>query len=400
MPLSQQGSSVSRCQSSSWEPLGSGPKYIQIAADHPAAEQYHNLLPHLLPYLCQFQKFITTLVLVESPNNPRKPPIPTIIIGLSVPENDLSANNKIFQDLCGPLHVEVLHILEGTHSPETEHTSESTYQTDLLAPGASKDTPTNATTLVDYLRDRDTVIQRVMAHTPTWITPISSPSHGFGTYPSRCPPVPATAVVTQSSRVHRAHEIARLEREMQLILEELDVNLPERHTANSAADRWKPTIQKLMELRNAEFNDCYLHHIQGHDNCFSKPSQFKGLATASCGDTHGEEFTIPSDKMLELLPPLNGYSSETSPSTARILEKPSRRLYNSTLNGIRATTNEGELVATTPCGIVDELPSCNWRMQQNIIVLGKTHGAISQHLLIKLVREGEARACKGPPSLL
>lgn len=111
-------------------------------------------------------------------------------------------------------------------------------------------------------------------------TPISRPSHDFGTDSSRCSPV---AIGTKSSRVHRAHEIARLERETKLLLDELDVNLPERHTTNSAADRWRLTTQKLMELHNAEFHDLYLDHNQGRDNYLGGSTRSEGLAPPHTG---------------------------------------------------------------------------------------------------------------------
>ncbi|KAF8456009.1 hypothetical protein BGX38DRAFT_1165711 [Terfezia claveryi] len=376
--IPRKGSSMPRCQSSSGER-----KYIQIAANHPAAEQYHNLLPQLLPYLCHFQKFIITLALVELPNNPRGASIPTIIIGLS---NYLRAIDTIFQNLCGSLDIEVLHILEETDSAKTQHISESTYQAGFLAPGASlgaKHIPTSTATLAGYLRDQGITAQAVSPDLHTCITPISK-SYNFGNDPSRCSPV---SFVTQSSRVHRAHDIARLEREMESLLEELDVNLPERHTPNSAAARLRLITQKLMGLHNAEFYDRYLNHNQGHENYFGVSTRSKGLASASRRSTNGEEVAI---KSLGIEASPNSYSSEISPSTAKIAEEPTRRLSNSTVNGVKATANEGETVVSMPCMIVadsDELSSSSWRMKPNIIALVRTYGAISQRLQIKLLRE-------------
>jgi len=103
--------------SSSEEPPDPGRKYTQIAANHPVAEQYHNLLPQLLPYLCRFQESIIILAPVGLPSFPREASIPTVIIGLSVPRNHLCGTNIRFRDLYGPLHVEILHILEKTPPP-------------------------------------------------------------------------------------------------------------------------------------------------------------------------------------------------------------------------------------------------------------------------------------------
>lgn len=94
-------------------------------------------------------------MLVELPNNPRGASIPTIIIALS---NYLCANNTIFQDLCGPLDIDVpIAYLEETDPAKTQHTSESTYQAGFLAPGASlrsKHIPASTATLTGSPRPR------------------------------------------------------------------------------------------------------------------------------------------------------------------------------------------------------------------------------------------------------